>query len=115
MPVVPTILFALCGFVTLGYATTILGLGLWVVAPALMLAVVGVSLRLTQLKEIAKAAAMATAALAGIFVVISLAVAVIRGTTDELRDTAPLIVGLATLGVLGMLVGRAPPRHDEDE
>jgi hypothetical protein len=115
MPVVPTVLFTLCGFATLGYATTILGLGLWVIAPALMLVIVGGSLRLTQLSEIAKAAAMAAAALAAIFVVISLAVAAIRGTVDELRATAPLIVGLACLSVLGMLVGRAPPAPDEDD
>lgn len=115
MPRVPTVLFILCGFATLGYATMTLGLGIWVVAPALMLLVVAASLRMTELEQIAKAAAMAAGVLTGIFVAASVVVAIVRGSLDDLGGSAPLIAGLAGLSVLGVLVGTIAPTSPKDD
>lgn len=116
MPPVTTVLFTLCGFATLWSATTLLGFGLWVLAPTLMLLIIAASLRLTQLQEIAKATSMAAGVLTGIFVAVSLVVAAVRGSVDELRDTILLVAGLACLCVLGILIGRSrPPRRDPDD
>jgi len=108
MRVVPTVLFTLCGFVTLWYATTFLGFGLWVLAPTLMLLIVGPSLRVTQLADIAKATAMAASVITGIFVFATVVAAIVRGSAADLVAAAPLLVGLICLSGLGVLVGRGP-------
>lgn len=108
MRAIPTVLFTLCGLVTLWYATTILGFGLWVVAPAVMLLIVSASLRVTQLTDIAKATAMAASVITGIFVIVALVTAIVRGSAAELITAAPLLVGLTCLCGLGLLVGRRP-------
>ena len=109
MPLVPTVLFVLCGFVTLVYAGIYLGLGLWLVAPTLMLGIVAASIRMDQLQAIAKAAAMAAAVLSGIFVVISLVIAIARSSIGELWDEAPLLAGLVSVCVFGLLLGYTEP------